>query len=274
MSSELQRDERKVYLDGRLENLTVDGDLNVNGTIVGNISEPFYTSPTKAVLSGIGNTLNGSSDGSATLGGKNNTTDVSSEGGVQIGGLSKSTTMSSSGGAVSIASNTTFSGANNSISIGGLGSREIKQINQLVMGADGVSISIEPEQPNIILNGNAVDVVREANPGVGVISSLQLFYGYLRLQNPGAYTFDTASNLIKDIWDKNELPFLGNERPAIEVIIHNNSPGNITLASGVGMTFYDSGGLATDPYTVPTDAIIRVKFIFRAVSDCHVIFLS
>jgi hypothetical protein len=222
--NQLIADRRKRYLSARVESLrvdadaTVNGNLTVDGTIDGDISEPLYTSDERALISGQGNTIaiNTTNMGCATVGGQGRTYD-----------------MVNSDGAVAIGCNVNFDSAINTVAVGGTGNIICRQINQTIIGARDQDIRIEPFQPNIFMNGNPVQIRTDVLPGgPGVLTGLQLLNGAIRFAVGGAYTLDTAENFFHEVYDQTSFGYLGAERAMIKVLFYNSSGVAVTVAPG------------------------------------------
>lgn len=257
---------------------------NGAGTITLAVSEPFYTTNSRAIISGTGNTFTAvsSTSGGGIFGGSTNTCSIAaSTGGVIVGGKTMNITIANSGsagtavggtartvtlnadGAVSIAAAGTVGAAadTNLVLIGGT--------NTTILGGGSVSIGpstqtvrYQPANPKLYLKDNPVSsMLNTTFTTPGTLTAASISGGVVQFTTTaGAYTMPTTAQLCTEILDSSATAFTGNPRHVFNVTFYNTSGGACSVALGTGQTLTNG----VSPFSVANNNSMTWKCWFTS----------
>lgn len=193
------------------------------------VTEPFYTSDFRAIISGNLNNFAGVAAASygSTIGGAGQTMVINGLGGVIIGG------SGTVGGALA---------DSNNILIGGSGTGMFG-INNVCIGPFGGNVNLSPSVSKLFLKDNPV-YIKEGTIYVvnTTILAIDISKGVVELGVSGGFVLDDTVNIFNALYDSTNTVFSSPTiRPFFNLTIYNTSGGNVIISSGLGQTFTNGG---------------------------------
>lgn len=196
------------------------------------------------------------------------TISITGNGSVNVGGSSRTMTIGGNGCVSVCASGTvgTSSSHINSVLIGGVGTT-ITSSGVVCIGSSSITTTLSPSSPKMFIKDNPITIATSSTLSTpGTITAANLSGGYVQITTSGAYTFDTTINIRNLLLDSTGTAFVGTPAPYFDVSIRNSSGGTVTLSSGTGQTFVNSGS----PYTLPNGTSLNFRFAFTSITTMTV----